>query len=634
MAKRLQFRKVLMLAVALGAGFACLGYRLVDLQVLRHSELSARAQRNTQRAVMLEPRRGNIFDSHGNLLATSVFARTLFAVPALMEGKEAAVAHALAPLLEMPESELLQRFTQKPKGSENSEPSRYRQVALKKTVPLETWKKVQGALGALVPGDFKALPKNQKAFYLNFKDCIIGEEDQLRLYPNGQLASHVLGYVSEAEPGSEAARAARRVGKAGIESRFDQNLRGVRGWRVTEIDRHKQEQVAWREQDVEAHDGLNVVLTIDSVIQHLLETAIAGAMEKHSAASVTGVVIRPRTGEVLAMASVPTFDPNILNRSTADDRRNRIIEDCIEPGSTFKIVVVSGALNEHVVQLSDNFDCEHGHFFFAGKNLHDHEQYGIMSVERIITKSSNIGAAKIGMKLGEARLYDYIRDFGFGSVTGLPLPAESSGIVHALKNWKKVSIAQIPMGQGIAVTRMQMLMAMCAIANEGCLMRPMLVDRLEDSDHHVVAQYSPQRVRQVVKPEAARQMITALKTVVTPDGTAAGAAVPHYTVAGKTGTAQKAEHGVYVPGKYVSSFIGFLPADRPEVCISIVIDEPKGGHYGGLLAGPVFRDVASRVADYLNIRPEDSDGTINVQATASLAHPQTPNSAEGIPQND
>jgi cell division protein FtsI/penicillin-binding protein 2 len=637
MAKRLQFRKVLMLAVALATGFACLGYRLVDLQVLQHDKLRARADRNTHRALTMEPRRGNIFDARGSLLATSVFARTLFAVPSRMAGKQGEVAHALAPLLEMPESEVIQRLTPKAKPGQVRDPegADNRQVPLKKTVPLETWERIQAAMAALVPTD-KKFNNAEKAFYRGFKESIIAEEDQLRIYPNGQLAAHVLGYVGETDPGSEAGRASRRVGRAGIEARFDQNLRGVRGWRVTEIDRHKEEQVAWREQDVEAHDGLNVVLTIDSVVQYQLEAAIAAAMEKHSAASVSGVVIRPRTGQVLAMASVPTFDLNSFNRSSPEARRNRVVEDCIEPGSTFKIVVVSAALNERVVQLTDTFDCEHGHFFYAGKNLHDHEPYPIMSVERIITKSSNIGAAKIGIKLGEARLYDYIKDFGFGAPTGLPLPAESPGIVHALKNWTKVSIAQIPMGQGVAVTRMQMLMAMCAIANDGWLMRPMLVDRMEDSEHHVVAQYSPQRVRQVVSTETAHQMVTALKTVVGPDGTAAGAALPHYSVAGKTGTAQKAEHGIYVPGKYVSSFIGFLPAEHPEICISIVIDEPKGGHYGGSTAGPVFKELAQRLADYLNIRPDDADG-LGIVQTAGVP----PNNREGraglvepVPQTD
>jgi cell division protein FtsI/penicillin-binding protein 2 len=257
------------------------------------------------------------------------------------------------------------------------------------------------------------------------------------------------------------------------------------------------------------------------------------------------------------------------------------------------------------VRLNDSYDCEHGRFHFAGRVLHDHESYGVLSVEQIITKSSNIGAAKIGIKLGPPRLYDYIRSYGFGARTGIPLQGEVVGIVHPVKNWYKVSIAQIPMGQGISVTRLQMMMAMCAIANKGALMRPMLVDRLEDREHSIVAQYHPQRVRQVISESAARLMVQALKTVASPEGTGSKAALEHYTVAGKTGTAQKFEHGALAPGKYFASFVGFFPADNPEICISVMLDEPKHGYYGGQIAAPVFKQIAERAANYLNIRPED-----------------------------
>src|SRR5581483_3531546 len=229
---------------------------------------------------------------------------------------------------------------------------------------------------------------------------------------------------------------------------------------------------------------------------------------------------------------------------------NRLISTPAEPGSTFKIVVVSGALNDRTVTLDDLFDCENGDFLFAGKHLHDHERYGVLTVKNIITKSSNIGAAKVGIKMGQDRLYSYIRDFGFGERTGIPLPGESRGILHPIKDWYKVSIAQIPMGQGISVTPLQMAMAMCAVANKGVLMRPMLVDRLLDEDGVMVAKYEPQQVRRVISEAADAKMIEALKTVVTDDGTAVGAALDHYTVAGKTGTAQKSENGAYVSKFY------------------------------------------------------------------------------------
>jgi cell division protein FtsI/penicillin-binding protein 2 len=347
------------------------------------------------------------------------------------------------------------------------------------------------------------------------------------------------------------------------------------------------------------------VLTIDSVIQNALETSLAKALKEHTPRSITGIVIRPSTGEILAMATLPNYDPNQLG-TISPDTRDRCITDVMEPGSTFKIVVVSGALNDGIVHLDDPFYCEEGHFAFAGRILHDHEPFGTLTTEGIITKSSNIGAAKIGIKLGEDRLYDYAADYGFGERTGIPLPGEVAGILHPVKDWSKVSIAQIPMGHGVAVTRLQMAMAMAALANDGWLMRPMLVKCLADRDGHIVEQYAPLRVRQVVSDATDKQMIEALKTVVSPDGTAPGAAMKDYVVGGKTGTAQKVENGTYATDKYVASFIGFFPADNPQVCISIVMDEPKEGYYGGQVCGPVFREVAERCASYLNIPPDQN----------------------------
>jgi cell division protein FtsI/penicillin-binding protein 2 len=318
------------------------------------------------------------------------------------------------------------------------------------------------------------------------------------------------------------------------------------------------------------------------------------------------------------MATLPNFNPNNPGIASPDARRDRIVTDVIEPGSTFKIVVISGALNDHTVTLNDMFDCENGHFAFAGRILHDHEAYGLLTLEQIITKSSNIGAAKVGIKMGENRLHDYIASYGFGERTGLPVPGEVVGISHPVKDWSKVSVAQIPMGQGIAVTRLQMTMAMCAIANDGVLMRPTLIDHLEDENGHVVVRYSPQSVRRVIDGNAAKQMVEALKTVVSPEGTAVKAAMEHYTVAGKTGTAQKVGPGGYTR-KYVSSFIGFFPADDPQLCVSIILDEPKEGYYGGQVAGPVFKDVAEQAANYLDIKPDIEDKTNSPSVIAQAA---------------
>ena len=620
MARRIQLRRLVLLGVLLGGGFAGLCYRLVDLQVVRHADLNAKSQVFTHEEFLLQPQRGDITDIKGNLLATSIRAWTVCADPALIGNRQMDVARAIAPILEMSEPEILQKINARQSKASNGDltnSSRY--ALLKRKVPAESWQKINTAMNNLHFGlDENKLSSSERTFYRNLRQKGIytdGPADQLRIYPHKTLASHILGFVGMSSVKIKGDTIEETTGMEGIEAKFNSKLAGVRGWRITGKDRKQREVVPMREQEVEPRDGLNVVLTIDSAIQHILESALADGMDKNSPLSISGMVVRPRTGEILAMATLPHFDPNHVEKSSVDDRRNRIITDAPEPGSTFKIVVVSGALNDNIVRLTDMFDCEHRRFWFAGRELHDHESYGLLSVENIVTKSSNIGAAKIGIKMGSDRLFEYIQDFGFGRKTGIPLPGESAGIVHPVKKWSKVSIAQLPMGQGIAVTRLQMMMAMCAIANRGVLMRPMLVDRLEDSQHKLVAKYSPQAVRRVISENSAKQITKALKTVVSPEGTAPKAALEHYIAAGKTGTAQKAEHGVYVSGKYFSSFFGFFPADDPELCISVMLDEPdiRKGYYGGQTAAPIFKQVAERAASYLNIRPED--GSDNIAAS-------------------
>ena len=281
--------------------------------------------------------------------------------------------------------------------------------------------------------------------------------------------------------------------------------------------------------------------------------------------------------------------------------------------------MVSGALNEQAARLTDVFFCENGHFAYAGKTLHDHEAYGDLTMENIITHSSNIGAAKIAIeRLHETKLYQYMRAFGFGTRTGIPLEGESPGLVHPPDAWSKVSIAQIPMGQGVEATPLQMIMAMSAIANGGVLMKPMLVDRLTDEDGKTVMKYQPQPVRRVISATAAQEMVEALTTVTSSEGTAPAAHLNEFSVAGKTGTSQKVDiHEFFSPGssrkivtgtysgtRFFSSFIGFFPAGRPELCIGIIMDEPKDGHYGGKVCAPIFKAVAERAANYLNLKPD------------------------------
>ena len=616
MGRKLQYKRLVMLTVLLAAAFAGLGYRLVNLQLMPHPELTEEAEKNTHYTYRLEARRGDIFDAKNNQLATSVFVKTVFADPSLIGNHQTQVAHAIAPLLQMDENELIQKLTPTTHANKKGEILTNRYVLLKHKVSTETWEKVWNRMTnlALVPPGVieKKLPKKEKQFLHDLRlqaICTEPLDDQLRVYPNANLAAQVLGFVGVVErTNTEGKRYFETAGKAGIELYMDDKLDGVGGWRVTERDGYHSELLRLREQDVEARDGYNVILTIDSVIQHDVEIALAEAMQKSSPISASAIVIEPKTGKILAMASLPNFNPNnpgVLTDPTA--QKNRLIVDVAEPGSTFKSVVVSSALSDGIVKLSDQFNCESGRFAFAGRILHDHESYAMLTVENIVAKSSNIGAAKVGILMGKERLYQHLREFGFGQRTGIQLPGESRGILHDVKDvkhWTEVSIAQIPMGQGVAVTSLQMAMAMSAIANNGVLMRPLLVNSLQAQDGTVIAKYSPQPVRRVISESSVPLILQALKAVVT-DGTAKNAAMTNYTVAGKTGTAQKNDGHKYYMDKYYASFIGFFPADNPEVLIYVSLDEPKGSlHQGGQAAAPVFKEIAEKVANYMNIPPD------------------------------
>jgi cell division protein FtsI/penicillin-binding protein 2 len=610
MNNKLQLRRAVLLLVLLAGAFAGLGYRLVDLQVVRHDELSVKAEQNTQREFRQQPRRGDILDASGNILATSVPVKTICADPSLIGTQAVAVAHVIAPLLQLNEAAIAQRLTPRSYVTRNSEgetvTNALHYVRLARNVSDPAWQQIYAAMTNFNPEvEARKLSRKETEFLRNLQyHAIYAESDQLRVYPSGSLAGQVVGFPAIEETNVGGHFVSKIVGRDGIELALQKQLSGVAGWRVTETDKERRELVALRDEDVAARDGLNVVLTIDSAVQNIVETSLAEGLRQHTPKSITGIVMRPRTGEILAMASLPNYDPNQSGTITPETR-NRVITDVMEPGSTFKIVVVSGALNSGIIKLTDEFDCEHGHFAFAGRILHDHETtLGMETAEAIITKSSNIGAAKIGIKLGADNLYNYAWNYGFGQRTGIPLPGEARGFLHPVKEWSKVSIAQIPMGHGVAVTRLQMLYAMGAIANGGWLMQPMIVSRLQAHDGSVVERYTPQRVRQVITEATSKQMVEALKTVVTKEGTAPEAALKNYVVAGKTGTAQKAENGGYAHDKFVSSFIGFFPADNPEICISVVMDEAKEGYYGGKVCGPVFRDIAERCASYLNIPPD------------------------------
>jgi cell division protein FtsI (penicillin-binding protein 3) len=593
-------------------GLVLLMGRLVYLQVFRHEPLAERAESQVRRVVQRQPMRGEIRDIRGNPIAISLPAKTVAVDPVALNGRHLEVAKILAPLLRIDEPALAEKLT--PRILKTVDGTNYYDlyVVLKRKVPLDECQKISEAMTALAPiyshAELLAMPRktrnklNGEYQQLRFRSLIF-DADQIRQYPGKSLASQLIG-----------ATAANRelTGLMGLELLFNTRLLGVSGWLRSEHDSHRRELSQYRDQEVEARPGDNLVLTIDSGVQYILETEMAKQMVEVKAKSITGIVIRPKTGEILAMATHPTFDPNDLDHSSRDALRPRAITDQYEPGSTFKAVTVSAALNEHKVGLQDKIFCENGAFTYHGRTLHDSHGHASLTVEEIIEKSSNIGAAKIGLMLGDDLLLKYVDSFGFGNRTGITFPAEASGTVNrpGSRYWSGLSIVQIPMGHGVAVTPLQMAMAMGAIANGGNLMQPILVDRIEDEKGEVIVRTPRRVVRQVIAPETALQMIQALKTPLLAGGTAKGARVDGFTVAGKTGTAQKIKiGGGYSSTAFVSSFIGFLPADDPELLIAIVVDEPAFDpvhkfHQGGKAAAPVFKAVAERAANYLNIKPD------------------------------
>lgn len=618
-------RRLTLISSVLLLSFVALAGRLAYLQTVREDELTRIARKNTRREVLMEPRRGQILDARGELLATSQIVKTICADPSLIGNQQGPIVRALAPLLDVSPAELhrrllpgVRRVTNQVPVAANSttltnvvteEPIQY--VVLKRQVPVETWQLIEQTMTNLNFGyDEKTLTKPQRRFLQRLRRTAIFpdvQDDQIRIYPQGRLAAHVLGYTSVTNSQFSGKPVRELKGAEGIERFYNKDLTGQRGWRVIEIDKFRSELVDKRAQDVNPVDGLDVVLTLDSFIQHELEDALAEAMRKHTPVSASGIVMRPRTGDILALAILPNYDPNAPGvGGTTADRRNRLIADMMEPGSTFKVPVIAGSLDAQAVTLADTFHCENGTWLYAGRTLRDHDGYGPLTVEGIITKSSNIGAAKVALKFGQTNLYRGLLDFGFNARTGIELPGEARGRVWPLDMWTPLSITRIAMGHEVSATPIQMVMAMAAIANDGVLMRPRLVARLQDRSGRVAATTESHEVRRVISSRAAHDMVQALKTVPTKLGTAEGAALERYTVAGKTGTAQKAgtNNVGYLHGKYFSSFIGFFPADSPELCIAIFLDESNAGYYGGKVAGPVFKQVAERAASYLNIPPD------------------------------
>jgi cell division protein FtsI/penicillin-binding protein 2 len=413
------------------------------------------------------------------------------------------------------------------------------------------------------------------------------------------MLCHVIGFTDFEHRGIQ-----------GVESSMEEYLHGQDGYRFIEHNRAGQEIVLYRGQERVPRDGYQVHLTVDLNLQNIVENEIDAAVREYNPQKATIILMRPQTGEILAMANRPNFDLNLRSEAKPEQMKNRAIIDMMEPGSTFKIVTAAAALNEKKVRPDTTIFCENGIWNFGGRPLHDHKAYGELSVQDILVKSSNIGAAKLALSIGEQKFYEYIRRFGFGDRTGIELPGEIPGVIRPPQTWSKISITRIPMGHEVGVTPLQMMVAMATIANGGKLVTPRIVKAVTAGDGKTITTFSPTVLRQVISPETAAQVGNALRGVVSDRGTAAAAAVPGFTISGKTGTAQKVDpKGGYEQGKYVVSFSGYLPADHPEFVGIVVLDDAKTSkpelNYGGLVAGPIFSRIAEKAARYLDLQPHE-----------------------------
>ncbi len=419
------------------------------------------------------------------------------------------------------------------------------------------------------------------------------EDAEVRHYPLGSFLCHVIGFTN-----------LEGVGSAGVEQRYHSRLTGTAGFRTGRLDGSRREIPNQRTQEVAPQAGADVVLTIDQTVQHLVEQALDEAMDTYQAQAAWAIVQRVRTGEIMAMASRPAYDLNEFREATDDQRLNRAVGVVFEPGSVMKPMVIAGALNDGLITPATMVDCENGNWLYNRRPLRDYRPHGRLSVAEIVQKSSNIGTAKIALEMGDAQVEKYLRDFGFGDPTGIDLPGEEAGILHPHRRWSSICATRIAIGQSVATTAIQMLSAINAIANDGFLMRPYVVREVREAGSGAVLyQAEPQVLRRPVNAQSAAMVRTMMRMVTLPGGTGRNAHLDSVAVAGKTGTAQKPLDGGYSKTDYVATFVGFFPADNPEVGIIVVVDTPRPQYTGGAVAAPVFRRIAESLVRYLDIGP-------------------------------
>jgi cell division protein FtsI (penicillin-binding protein 3) len=576
--------RIALLALLLACGAGAVVRRAYCLQVKQGSALREMAEEQYLKDMHLVPKRGTIYDRNGNELAVSVDVDSVYANPKHLHGatEVTQAAAKLSALLGLPAAQIEERLS-----------------ADKHFVWIKR----------------RLSPKESKAVRTLEIPGVGLTPEPRRFYPNRELAAHVLGFANVDGQGID-----------GLEVALDQQLRGSAA-QVPAI-RDRRGNVVFSEQllDDRAAQGDDVVLTLDKSIQYIAERELELAVRTFEAKGGSVVVLDPHNGEVLALANFPTFNPNDPNSAPASHRRDRAVTDRFEPGSTIKPFTIAGAFAVGAIRPDQRIDCEQGALRVAEHTIHDTHRWDELTPAEVLINSSNIGAAKIGLAMGRARLYHTLRDFGFGSSSEVGLPGEIAGSLRDYRHWYDMDAATIAFGQGLSVTTLQMATAMSALANQGRILHPVLVKRIEDARGDVVQEALPRAGQQIVSPYVASLVTDMMIGVTGQGGTGAEAAIDGVLVAGKTGTAQKADyvHGGYAEGKWMSSFVGFAPARRPRLAIAVVIDEPMIAHHGGTVAAPTFRRIMEGSLRQLGVVPKQAIALRSARPTSRNARTDVP----------
>jgi cell division protein FtsI (penicillin-binding protein 3) len=559
--KWIRFRIYLVSLFFLG-GLGLILARAYQLQVLEKDRLASIALSGYKDVVKLPPKRGTIYDREGHELAVTVEVESIYAHPKLVKEKRS-TARALSKILQTKESKILSNLKSK---------SPFVWID-RRTTPEKTAK-------------VKALALAGIGF----------TKESGRYYPGREIASHLLGFAGTDNQGLE-----------GLEKAYDHVLRGPECTLTQMRDALGRPFYVSRPM-ADGHEMHDLVLTIDKDVQYKAQQALQAVVKETKAKSGQCVIVDPMTGEILALAVCPNFNPNVFWKHQPSQWRNRAVTDCYEPGSTIKAFLLAAAFDKGVVSPQMTFFCEEGKYRVGNHTIHDHdaEGHGLLTVSEIITFSSNIGAVKIGERLGYKRFYEYLRRFGFGEKTGIDLIGERQGFVRPEKEAKEIDKANLYFGQGMAASSIQLVMAMAAIANGGKLMRPFVVKAIKNQGGQVVRETRPKVVRRVVSPETARRTARILEKVAGEDGTGSLAAIEGHRVAGKTGTSQKVDPRTktYSKEHYVSLFVGFVPVGHPKLTMLIMVDEPQEKKYGGLVAAPVFKEVGAWSLSHYQVTPQ------------------------------